>query len=120
MAIFALSVYKFGSVVLTGTDNIFIAWLIGVASVGLVANVVLIISSVNAVVTRGFEGLLGTIGSLNASESTEVRRAAFFELFLAAVFGVCGVSLAVLVRPFILVWVGPAYAAPQRPFWRRC
>ena len=70
----ALFLYKFGSVILNGTDNIIISALIGITAVGINSNYVLIISAISAVVGQIMNGFTASIGNLNAVAAKERDR----------------------------------------------
>lgn len=107
----SLVVYKFGSVILNGTDNIIISKLIGVVVVGIYSNYILIITSITSVVGTALSSFTASIGSLNATASAEQKEKVFYEILFITiwVYGFCAVALLTLLNPFIKVWIGNDY-----------
>lgn len=107
----ALVLYKFGSVILNGTDNILISSMVGVVSVGLVSNYTLVITAVTSVIAQMLNGFTSSIGNLNAIGTTEAKEKTFKELFLIGVwvFGFCGLGLLLFLNYFIELWIGTGY-----------
>lgn len=111
----ALAMYKFGSVVLNGTDNILISMLVGVREVGLVSNYVLLTNSCNSILTRITESFTASVGNLNASEDTSKKYEIFNKIFLitAWIYGFVSVGLIVVSKNFIAAWIGKDYVLDQ-------
>ena len=107
----ALVLYKFGSVILNGTDNILISSLVGVNAVGLVSNYVLLSSSCNKVLQKITEAFTASIGNLNATASPQEQNAVFKKIFLitAWIYGYASVGLATVSQHFISIWIGEEY-----------
>lgn len=107
----ALAIYKFGSVILNGTDNIIISMIIGISAVGILSNYTLIVSSVIAIVGTALSGITASIGNLNATSNKENKERIFYELFLIItwIYGLCSIGLIILINPFIELWLGSKY-----------
>ena len=60
----ALIIYRIGVVILNGTDNIIISKFIGIAMVGIYSNYLLIINSINKVISQMFDAITSSIGNL--------------------------------------------------------
>lgn len=110
----ALAVYKFGSVILNGTDNIVISAIIGLSAVGILSNYNLIVSSVVAVLGTALSGMTASIGNLNVTSTKENKEQVFYELFfiLTWLYGLCSIGLIILLSPFIELWLGLEYVMP--------
>lgn len=110
----AIFLYKLGSVVLTGTDNIVISVILKTQLVGLVSNYTLIINSINGVVSRAIESIGASIGNLNVSLDHNQKKHVFDELFFITfwIFSLCSICLVLLLNPFIQLWVGAKYLCP--------
>lgn len=89
--IISLFVYKVGSVILNGTDNILISALIGVKTVGVCSNYLLIISTVNTLLNKIRGALVASVGNLNATENPQKRKKYLRNSF--SVSGGCTVCL---------------------------
>ncbi len=103
--------HKIGSVVVSGTSNIFISYFVGIASVGIYTNYVLISKCAQQVIGNGVNSLTASFGNLVAmSDNNEVKivfNKIYFINFLIAYF--ISVLFFVLVAPFIKVWIGDEY-----------
>lgn len=107
----ALFLYKFGSVVLNGTDNIIISAIIGITAVGLNSNYVLIISALTAIVGQVMNGFTASVGNLNAVGSNESKERAFNKIFFVSawMYGFCAVGLYLFLNKLIVLWIGEAF-----------
>ncbi len=107
----ALFLYKFGSVVLNGTDNIIISAIIGITAVGLNSNYVLIISALTAIVGQIMNGFTASVGNLNALGSNESKEKAFNKIFFVSawMYGFCAVGLYLFLNKLIVLWIGEAF-----------
>lgn len=110
----ALLLYKIGTLALNSTDNIIISAFVGIVTVGLYSNYTLLVATVTGFLSTIFGNVTASIGDLNATETEERKLFVFRVLNLAAFwfYSVCGVCLFVCMTPFILVWIGEAYALP--------
>lgn len=107
----ALTLYKFGSVILNGTDNILISAFISVRDVGLASNYVLLITSCSSILQKVIDVFTSSVGNLNATEGTEKQYDIFKKLlFLTSwLFGYASIGLAVVGQQFIRAWIGDNY-----------
>lgn len=107
----SLFIYKVGTVIMNGTDNIIISKFIGLIIVGFYSNYVLIINSITTVLNQIFNAITSSIGNLvvttNKKRSKEVYdNLNFANFWLYALFGIC---IIVLINPFINIWIGKKY-----------
>lgn len=107
----SLVMYKFGSTVLSGTDNIVISMFIGIIAVGLYSNYSVIIMAVSGILWTILTGLTGSIGNLNASDDRKKQESIYNQtLFISCfLYGFAGVMLLILLKPFIVLWIGSEY-----------
>jgi O-antigen/teichoic acid export membrane protein len=107
----ALFLYKFGSVILNGTDNIIISAIIGITAVGLNSNYILIISALTAIVGQIMNGFTASVGNLNAIGTNETKERAFNKIFFvtAWMYGFCAVGLYLFLNKLIVLWIGEAF-----------
>lgn len=107
----SIFVYKLGSTVLSGTDNIILSMIVGVAAVGLYSNYSLIVTAVSGILWIILKGLTGSIGNLNTIKDSEKQEKVYYQVLYVACmlhgFGSC--CMAVLLNPFINVWIGEEY-----------
>ncbi|MFJ5759890.1 lipopolysaccharide biosynthesis protein [Neobacillus sp. NPDC093182] len=106
--LYALLLYKVSGVIINGTDNILISKFVGIYSVGLYSNYLLIISTINTFLGYLFYSITASIGNLNVKETPDKKHLIFNVLNFANfwIFGVCTVVLWNLINPFITLWVG--------------
>lgn len=107
----ALFVYKFGSVILDGTDSIIISSLINVTTVGLASNYTMLINNAANIIGQGFNSLTASVGNLSAKGNKEQIRNVIHELLLACVwlYGIVVVGFVTLSNDFIELWIGKEY-----------
>lgn len=106
----SLFIYKIGSVIANGTDNIIISKFIGLITVGLYSNYLLIINSLNNVVAQLFNAITSSIGNLIATNNERSKsiyeKLNFFNFYI---FSLCSICLFILINPFIYLWIGPNF-----------
>lgn len=109
--IISLFVYKFGSVVLNGTDNILISALIGIKTVGVCSNYLLIVSTLNTVINKIRSAFTASVGNLNATETPEKKKKIFEKLFFGFgwLYGLFAVGLFCLGNEAVYLWLGREY-----------
>lgn len=107
----ALVIYKFGGVIMNGTDNILISSLINVATVGIVSNYNLIILSVKSILSSALNGITASVGNLNAIGNKEQKEKIYYDLTFIyyLIYSLCTISFIVLLNPFIKIWLGNSY-----------
>lgn len=107
----ALAISKVAGIVSNGSDNIVIAKILGLTSVGVVSNYTLVINSFSSILWGTLSGVTGSMGNFNVNASVEKRRAIFEELYLIVywIFCLCCTCLIVLLNPFVEIWVGTSY-----------
>lgn len=106
---------KVAATIYFGVDNILVSKFIGLAQVGMMANYTLIMSSVDAIISKFVNPLQPSVGSYVYSHSKEDGLQLFkmFDtlFFILALF-VSG-SFVALFNPFITVWLGEKYVLSQ-------
>lgn len=107
----SLIVYKFGGVIMNGTDNILISALINVNTVGLCSNYIMIIEAVKSVITSAINGITASIGNLNAIGNKERKEDIFYQFTFTnyIIYSFCTIAFIVLLNPFIELWIGNEY-----------
>ncbi|MBP3765836.1 MAG: sugar translocase [Bacilli bacterium] len=106
----ALLIYKIGSVVTLGTDNIVISKFMGLIPVGIYSNYILITNSLNNVLNQLFNSITSSIGNLVATNNERSKsiyeNLSFFNFYIYSLFSVC---LFILINPFIEIWLNHDY-----------
>ena len=107
----SLVIYKFGSVIMNGTDNILISSMIDVKTVGLCSNYMLVINAVKNVLVTTLNGITASIGNLNAGTENSKKEEIYYQLIFINfwIYLFCAVAFMILLNPFIDIWLGDAY-----------
>lgn len=107
----ALILYKIGTIALNSTDNIIISSFVGIQTVGLYSNYLLLETSIKGFLSTIFSNLTASIGNLNAKESKEKKVFMFNVINLTTFwfYSVCSICLFTCMTPFIDIWLGKDY-----------
>lgn len=107
----SLVIYKFGGVIMNGTDNILISSLVNVSTVGLCSNYTLIINSVKTIIFSALNGVTASVGNLNAVGEPKQKEKVFYQITFVnyIVYSFCAIAFMVLLNPFIKLWLGQDY-----------
>lgn len=107
----AIVFYKFGTMVLTGTDNILISMLIGIKDVGICSNYLLIIQSIEAVLQKVKSAFEASVGNFNALESKERKEYVFNKIFFLVmwIYGFASLGLILSGNDLMYNWLGKDY-----------
>ena len=110
----SLFVYKIGSVILNGTDNILISSLIGVSVVGLSSNYFLITSAFETVMNKIKGAFVASIGNLNVEADNQKKESIFYKVFLFIewLYGLLAIGFLLLGNEVIELWLGDKYKLP--------
>lgn len=111
----ALFVYKFGSVILNGTDNIIISSLINISAVGIASNYTMLMNNVTNVIGQAINSLTASVGNLSVEGSGNQIRKVMHELLLLCVwlYGLIVIGFATLANDFVYLWLGSSYVLNQ-------
>ncbi|MEH7214281.1 oligosaccharide flippase family protein [Priestia megaterium] len=103
--------YRIGSVITNGTDNIIISSFLSIGLVGIYSNYLLIINAVTGLFSRIFSSMSASIGNLAASDSKDKQYFIYKVLFLIHfwIYGFASIVLIILINPFIKWWLGAEY-----------
>ncbi|KMT62314.1 hypothetical protein BMT55_03525 [Listeria newyorkensis] len=107
----ALAMYKFGSIIMNGTDSIIIAAFLGLSVVGIYSNYLLIIAAVVTVLSRALNSITGSIGHLNNANDDAKKEQVFKQLFfiVAWIYFLLSIILFNVINPFITLWIGESF-----------
>lgn len=107
----ALFVYKFGSVILNGTDNIIISSLINVSAVGIASNYTMLITNVTNVISGAISSITASVGNLSVKGNKGQIRNVMHQLLLMSVwlYGFTAIGFMVMANEFIYLWIGEKY-----------
>lgn len=115
----ALFGHNLGGIIVFGKDNLLIAYFMGLATVGLYANYLMVINGLKTVYEQVFRAITASVGNLGASEDPQMAISVFWNInfFVCWLFGFSFICLAVLFQPFIALWVGDGYLFGQDVVW---
>lgn len=101
--IFGLSISKISGIMLTATDNIIISALIGLTTVGLYSNYIMIRTSVKSILGSIFSSITASLGNFCATESRERQESLFESLHFLYfwIYGFCAICFLILFNPFV-------------------
>lgn len=107
----ALFIYKINNIVVKSTDNIIISSFIGLITVGLYSNYLLITNSLFKIINPIFQSIKSSIGNLYAEKGEGETYRLFKIVNLLTVFFYGGASIGVFIlsNKFITIWLGSDY-----------
>lgn len=108
----ALICHQVGRVVVNGTDNLIMAKMVDLVSVGKYSNYIMIRGALESVVGSFYRGVFASVGNVNATETDEVKKQIFDRInFLTHwIFGFCAICLFCLFNHFIgSIWLGKSF-----------
>lgn len=110
----AMVFHKLGAVVVGGTDNLIISKFVGIVTVGLYSNYLLIIGALRQIFNIVFQSMIASIGNLGVTENNEKKLLVFssIDLIGAWIYGFASICLIILFNPFIRLWLGEDYLFP--------
>lgn len=112
--VMAMAFHKFGSVIVSGTDNILISKFVGLSATATFSNYVLLTSTVRTLFVQILSPITASVGNFVAVQSKEESYQFFHKLFFLnaymAIF--CSSCLMILVNPFIEILWGENYLFP--------
>lgn len=111
----AMVAHRIGGVIVCGTDSLLISYFVGVVSVGIYSNYLLVVNGLSTVYGVIFGSLTASIGNLGVTEGHEKGLAVFRRVDFVGrwLFGFSAVCLVVLFNPFIELWLGRDYLFSQ-------
>ena len=107
----ALIMHKFGEIMVTQTDNIIISIVVNVATVGLISNYNMIITTITTVITLIINAVIPSLGNLIAKKGKDSCYRIFksYRLITFFLYGFSSIALLCLLTPFITIWLGEEY-----------
>ena len=103
----AMLCHRVGGVSVTATGSAIITYFIGTAVAGVYGNYTLITNALNQLVTQVFNGITASFGNIITVETKETiyKRFKLLYFFNYLIFSFFTVSFAVLVQPFMRLWM---------------
>ncbi|MCI9466497.1 MAG: hypothetical protein HFE99_05200 [Ruminiclostridium sp.] len=112
----ALLTHRVGGIVVFGTDNLLISAFVGVISVGLYSNYLMVTNGLKTAYGQLFRSLTASVGNLGATkDSGQAALPVYWKVNFVGgwLFGFSAICLAVLLNPFIDLWLGEAFLFRQ-------
>ncbi len=111
----ALFIYKFGSVILNGTDSIIISKMLGLVTLGLYSNYQLLLNAIIQLLNQLFNSFTSSIGNLIAKGENLKTKLVFNELFYFTelIYCIVCISTFMLFNDFVKLWLGNNYLLPN-------
>ncbi|MEG1410485.1 MAG: oligosaccharide flippase family protein [Romboutsia sp.] len=109
--VYSMFLYKISGTIINSTDNLVISSFIGILAVGVYSNYLLIVSTLNTLLSYIFSSLTASVGNLVASNEEEKAEFIFYEIFFLSFwfYGLSSICLYVLFNDFIMIWLGNDY-----------
>lgn len=107
----SLMIYRVGDVLLNSIDNILMSALVGVVSVGLCSNYLLIQKSATEFIKLVVNSFTASIGNLNAEADKEKQERVFCQTYMIThwLYGFLSVGIITCVTPVVKLWFGDAF-----------
>lgn len=107
----AMLCHKVGSVIVSGTGNLFVSYYVGISVVGIYSNYLMISTYARQIIGQGVNSITASFGNLVATESHEhvyktFRNLFFINFILAYMVSILFYSM---INPFISLWIGNVY-----------
>jgi len=106
--ILAMIIHKFGSIIVTATDNLLLSKYIGLTAVAIYSNYYLIINNVHKVLKQLFNSVIASVGNLGAEHNNNKLLNVFNNINFVNILlhSIISIYLLVLFQDFIQIWVG--------------
>lgn len=107
----AMMMHKIGGVVVNSTDNLLISKMIGLVTVGIYSNYLLITTALNTVLGQVYNSLTASVGNMVVTNSKEKHFIVYkkIEFLTYWIYSFASVCLICLFNPFITVWIGKEF-----------
>ena len=107
----AMSIHKLGDVVLNNTDSLIMSSFVGIVSVGIYSNYLMISASINTALMGVLGSTTASIGNLNAEEDKESLFRVFnvLEFLCFWIYSYVCVGMMIVYNPFMEAWAGEEY-----------
>lgn len=107
----ALTINKLSTILVNNTDNIVLTYFSGLTTVGVVSNYIVLINTLNSLVSQLFNSLTASVGNLNAIENDEKKYSFFKVLNLSNfwIFGWGAIGIAFVSGDIVRLCFGEEY-----------
>lgn len=113
--IFSLFIYRVANVIEVSIDNIVISSFIGILSVGIYSNYLLIIDSLRAILMLAFNSLTASVGNVVANKEIKKTYNLFktMNMMCTILYGTASIGIYNLGSAFITLWIGESYVLDE-------
>ena len=117
----AMFMTRFGSVAVTGTDNLLIST-VSVALTGLYSNYLLILQTIQVILNQVMSAVTASVGNLIATDDSEKRLDIYKDVILATawLYGFSAIALDCLMTRFIFAFFGTGLEIPESAVHLMC
>ena len=107
----AMSIHKLGDVVLNNTDSLIMSSFVGIISVGIYSNYLMISASINSALMGVLNATIASVGNLSATEDKEDVYRVFkvLEFLCFWMYSYVCVGMMIVYNPFMEAWAGDEY-----------
>lgn len=107
----AMLFHRIGGTVVFGTDNLLMSKFVGIVSVGIYSNYILITGALNSLINILFQSITASIGNLNVTDDKDRLQSVFMSIDFICfwIYGFSSIALINLLNPFIELWLGRQY-----------
>lgn len=109
----AMLMHQIGSVLVTGTDNMMIAW-VDITLLASYSNYTLVTQTLTTILRQVFGAVTASVGNLIATEDVSRQHAMYNRILLVNfwLYGFFAAALAIMLEPFITAWAPTGYLLP--------
>lgn len=114
--VFGMSLNRISAVVNNALDTVLVSAFLGLTDNGILSNYDLLISIISSLLWSIVTALIPAVGEINIREDAKKKEFLFrcIGLVLFWIYGFCGISLWMLLNPFIGgIWLNGAYLLPE-------
>lgn len=114
----ALFFHNLGTYTVFGTNSILISSFIGVATVGLYSNYIMIISQLGSLLTPILGGIMASVGNLIITETNDKKYSVFKMIYFINfwLYSISSIFLFNILEPFLNWWLGEGYLLDNLTF----
>lgn len=111
----ATMLYKVSLTVMQSSTSLIISSFIGITILGIYSNFMLIVDTIRGLMLNTIHPMTAIIGEINAGETIAYKQEIFnrlnFLMYWICIF--CSTCLVVLLKPFVILWLGCEYSLPM-------
>lgn len=104
----AVVYFKIGNVIVTSTDNLVLAKMIGVVAAGIYSNYYMVITAMDSVLAQIFSSTVASIGDLHVASEEHKQKDVFEKMMFLSFFLYALVTVVMMscINDFIRIWLG--------------